>query len=95
MGVAVAFVLTPALLTPFVRVGLGLLGGDVPEVAVFQSLLLLSNRALTSNLGGDPLWTTPFHPVTVAFWGSTLAHSMLLHATSASVAWKDRDTPIR
>jgi chlorobactene glucosyltransferase len=95
MGVAVVFVLTPALLTPFVRVGLGLAGGDVPEVAVFQSLLLLSNRALTSNLGGDPLWTTPFHPVTIAFWGSTLANSMVLHATSASVAWKDRDTPIR
>lgn len=95
VGAAVAFVLTPLLLAPFVRAGVGLAGGEVPELAVFQCLLLLSNRALTSNLGGDPLWTTPFHPVTVAFWGSTLAHSMLLYATHASVAWKDRDTPVR
>ncbi|MCJ7726874.1 MAG: glycosyltransferase [Acidimicrobiia bacterium] len=95
MGVAVAFVLTPLLLAPFVRVGVGMLAGEIPQFAVFQVLLLLSNRALTSNLGGDPLWTTPFHPITVAFWGSTLMHSMLLYATNASIAWKDRDTPIR
>ena len=95
MGVAVAFVLTPLLLAPFVRVGVGLLDGDIPQFAVFQVVLLLSNRALTSNLAGDPLWTTPFHPITVAFWGSTLVHSMLLYATNSSIAWKDRDTPIR
>ncbi|MCB2222531.1 MAG: glycosyltransferase [Actinobacteria bacterium] len=95
MGAAVAFVLAPLLLAPFVRVGFGLAGDAVPEIAVFQCLLLLANRALTSNLGGDPLWTTPFHPVTVAFWGTTLFHSMVLYATNSSVAWKDRDTPIR
>ncbi|MFH2071984.1 MAG: glycosyltransferase [Actinomycetota bacterium] len=95
MGVLVAFVLTPLLLAPFVRVGLGILGDQVPDIALFQVILLLANRALTSNLGGDPLWTTPFHPITVAFWGSTLVHSMLLYSTHASIAWKDRDTPIR
>jgi len=95
MGAAVAFVLTPLLLAPFVRVALGILGDDIPEVAVFQSLLILSNRALTSHLGRDPLWTTIFHPITVAFWGSTLVHSMVLYATNGSVAWKGRDTPVR
>jgi chlorobactene glucosyltransferase len=95
MGVAVAFVLTPLLLTPFVRVGLGIAGTDIPDVAVFQVILLLANRAMTSNLGKDPLWTTPFHPITVAFWGSTLVHSMLLYATNASISWKGHDTPIR
>ena len=95
MGVAVAFVLTPLLLTPFIRVGLGIAGTDIPDVAVFQVILLLANRAMTSNLGKDPLWTTPFHPITVAFWGSTLVHSMLLYATHASVSWKGHDTPIR
>lgn len=95
MGMAVAFVLTPLLLAPFIRVGVGLLDGDVAQFAVFQVVLLLSNRAMTSNLAGDPLWTTPFHPITVAFWGSTLLHSMLLYATNSSIAWKDRDTPIR
>jgi hypothetical protein len=50
---------------------------------------------MTSNLGKDPLWTTPFHPITVAFWGSTLVRSMLLYATHASVSWKGHDTPIR
>jgi len=95
MGAAVAFVLTPLLLAPFVRVGLGIAGDDIPEVAVFQIILLLANRALTSNLGRDPMWTTPFHPITVAFWGLTLVHSMLLYVTNASIAWKGRDTPIR
>ena len=95
MGVAVAFVLTPLLLTPFIRVGLGIAGTDIPDVAVFQVILLLANRAMTSNLGKDPLWTTPFHPITVAFWGSTLVRSMLLYATHASVSWKGHDTPIR
>ncbi len=95
MGSFVAFVLTPLLLTPFVRVGLGAIGNDIPEVAVFQSILLLANRALTSHLGRDPLWTTPLHPITVVFWGTTLLRSMLLHATHGSVAWKDRDIPTR
>jgi chlorobactene glucosyltransferase len=92
---AVVFLLAPLLLTPFVRVGLGILGGDIPEVAVWQSLLLLANRALTSHLGRDPLWSTPLHPVTVAFWGAALAHSMMLYAARRSVAWKDRDVPTR
>ena len=87
--------LTPLLLTPFVRVGLGLAGDGIPDMALFQVILLLANRAMTSNLGKDPLWTTPLHPVTVAFWGATLARSMLLYATHASISWKGRDTPIR
>jgi len=95
MGALVAFVLTPLLLAPFIRVGLGMVGDDIPEVAIFQVILLLGNRALTSNLGREPMWAIVFHPITVAFWGSTLVHSMFLYATHSSIAWKDRDTPIR
>lgn len=94
-GLAVAGVLAPLLLTPFVRVGFGLLSGDIPRVALWQVVLLLAARALTSIVGRDPLWSTPLHPVTVAFWGATLAWSMMLTGTGRSVTWKDRDIPIR
>jgi chlorobactene glucosyltransferase len=94
-GMVVVGVVSPLLLIPFLRVGFGLLSGDVPTVAVWQVALLLAARALTSLLGRDPLWSIPLHPVTVAFWGATLAWSMVLTSTGRTVSWKDRDIPTR
>jgi chlorobactene glucosyltransferase len=95
VGFAVLLLIIPALLLPFIRVGMGLLGDGAPEAAVAQCLLILATRAVTSLLGRDPLWTVPLHPVMIAFWGATLAHSMSLYAFGGSVAWKDRDVPSR
>jgi chlorobactene glucosyltransferase len=92
---AVVLVLMPVLLLPFFRVGLGAVGGDIPAVALWQVALLLSGRMLTSHLGRDPQWTTPLHPLMVAFWGLALAWSAMLSATHRSVVWRDREVPIR
>ena len=94
-GLAVLFVLTPALLIPFLRVGFGLLAGPVPAVALRQVILLLAGRALTAHLGRDRQWTTPLHPLTVGFWGVTLAWSMILSTTGRAVIWKGRETITR
>ena len=93
IGAVVVFGLVPLLLIPFVRVGMGVAAGDVPDQAAWQCLLLVTNRALTSNLGRDPYWSAVFHPLTVAFWGATLLRSMTWYATQRSVVWKDRDVP--
>jgi hypothetical protein len=95
MAGAVVLVLMPVLLLPFLRVGLGAVGGDIPGVALWQVALLLSNRMLTSHLGRDPQWTTPLHPFMVAFWGLALAWSVALSATHRSVVWRDREVPTR
>jgi chlorobactene glucosyltransferase len=95
LAATVVFVLMPVLLLPFLRVGLGIVGGDLPAVAVWQVLLLLSNRMLTAHLGRDPQWTTPLHPVMVAFWGLALAWSAMLSVTHRSVLWRDREVPTR
>ncbi len=95
LAAAVVLVLMPVLLLPFLRVGLGAVGGDIPAVALWQVLLLLSGRMLTSHLGRDPQWTTPLHPVTVAFWGLALAWSAMLSVTHRSVVWRDREVPTR
>jgi chlorobactene glucosyltransferase len=92
---AVVLGLMPVLLLPFFRVGLGVVGGDIPAIAVWQVALLLSNRMLVSHLGRDPQWTTPLHPVMVAFWGMALAWSAMLSATHRSVVWRDREVPTR
>lgn len=94
-GVAVAGVLAPLLLTPFLRIGFGALAGAIPSIAVWQAGLLLASRTLTSIIGRDHLWSTPLHAVTIAFWGATLAWSMVLSGTGRSVPWKDRDVPSR
>jgi len=95
MAAAVVLVLMPVLLLPFFRVGLGVAGGDIPAVAVWQVLLLLSGRMLVSHLGRDPQWSTPLHPLMVAFWGLALAWSAMLSATHRSVVWRDREVPTR
>ena len=95
MAAAVVLVLMPVLLLPFFRVGLGVVGGDIPAVALWQVALLLSGRMLTSHLGRDPQWTTPLHPFMVAFWGLALAWSAMLSATHSAVVWRDREVPTR
>jgi chlorobactene glucosyltransferase len=95
MAAVTVLVVMPVLLLPFFRVGLGVVGGDLPAVALWQVLLLLSNRMLTSHLGRDPQWSTPFHPVMVAFWGLALAWSAALSVTHRSVVWRDREVPTR
>jgi len=95
MAAMVVLVLMPVLLLPFFRVGLGVVGGDMPAFAVWQVLLLLSNRMLTSHLGRGPQWTTPLHPVMVAFWGLALGWSAMLSVTHRSVVWSDREVPTR
>jgi glycosyltransferase involved in cell wall biosynthesis len=87
---AVILVLAPLLLSPVVRVALGALEGDISALAVWQLLLLMANRALTSVFGRDPLWSTPLHPITLAFWASTLAWSVVLATTEREVVWKGR-----
>ena len=87
---AVIFVLVPLLLSPFLRVVLGALEGDVRALAVWQLLLLMANRALTAVFGRDPLWSTPLHPFTLAFWAATLTWSVVLATTGREVVWKGR-----
>jgi chlorobactene glucosyltransferase len=87
---AVIFVLAPLLLSPFLRVALGALEGDIPAFAVWQLLLLMGNRALTAVFGQDPLWSTPLHPFTLVFWAATLAWSVVLAKTERVVVWKGR-----
>jgi chlorobactene glucosyltransferase len=86
----IILVLAPLLLSPFVRVALGVWEGAIPTLAMWQMLLLLANRALTSVSGRDPLWSVPLHAFTIAFWAATLAWSVMLFATGRSVVWKDR-----
>jgi chlorobactene glucosyltransferase len=93
LGAAIVFVLMPLLLAPFARVGIGAVGGGIPEAALWQALLLVANRALTSHFGRDPYWSSVLYPVMVAFWGITLVRSMVWYATQRSVVWKDRDVP--
>ncbi|MBN2114062.1 MAG: glycosyltransferase [Acidimicrobiia bacterium] len=95
MAAVVVLGLMPVLLLPFFRLGLGIVGGDIPAAVLWQVALLLANRLLTSHLGRDPLWSTLFHPVMVAFWGLALAWSAMLSATHRSVVWRDREVPTR
>lgn len=87
---ATLLILAPILLSPFLRLGLGLLEGDVPALAVWLTLLLLANRALTAVYGREPLWSVPLHVATVAFWAATLAWSIVLATTDREVVWKGR-----
>lgn len=87
---AVMFVLAPLLLSPFLRVLFGALNGEVSVLALWSLLLLVVNRALTTVYGRDPLWSTPLHPFTLAFWAATLAWSVVLATTEREVLWKGR-----
>lgn len=87
---AAMFLLAPLLLSPAVRVVLGILDGEVSTFAAWLLLILVINRALTAIFGRDALWSTPLHPFTVAFWGATLGWSIVLANTEREVVWKGR-----
>lgn len=90
LALLAVLVLTPILVSPFVRLIVGLSTGSVPGEVVMQVALLLVGRLITSIVGRDPLWTVPLHPVTVVFWAATLAWSVTLGMTGRSVTWKGR-----
>jgi chlorobactene glucosyltransferase len=91
----VVLVLAPLLLSPFVRFGFGIVDGALPMIVVWQVLLMLASRALTAVMGRDPLWSTPLHPVGLAFWAATLGWSAVLAHTGRGVVWKGRTMPTR
>ena len=92
---AVLFLLVPLLLAPFLRIGFGAWAGDIPAIAVWQALLLIAGRAITAHQGRDRQWSTPLHAATVAFWGATLARSMVLSGSHGTATWKGREVPTR
>jgi cellulose synthase/poly-beta-1,6-N-acetylglucosamine synthase-like glycosyltransferase len=91
-GVALAalFVVAPALLLPFLRLGAGLSTGGAVGFPAVQVSLILSTRTITSRAGRDSLWSVPLHPVMIAVWAGALAHSMVLAVTGREIEWKGR-----
>lgn len=94
IAAATVFGLVPLLFAPFVRVTDGLLTGSVQGEPLLQVLLLMTARAITSYVGRDPLWSAPAYPITVLFWGATLAWSVVLSAANRSVEWRGRPVAI-
>jgi cellulose synthase/poly-beta-1,6-N-acetylglucosamine synthase-like glycosyltransferase len=91
-GVALAalFVVAPALLFPFLRLGAAVSTGGALGLPALQVSLILSTRAITSRVGKDPMWSIPLHPVMLAVWAGALARSMLLARTGHEIEWKGR-----
>ncbi len=67
------FVVVPALLIPFLRLGAGLTTGGTLAFPAAQVGLILSMRAVTSHVGRDPMWSVPLHPIAIAVWAGTFA----------------------
>jgi chlorobactene glucosyltransferase len=88
------FALVPLLTIPFLRLGLGLFSGAVAGTVLVQVALVLGGRLLTAVNSGDPVWTVLLHPVTVVFWGLTLAHSAFVAYRGGSVEWRGREVPL-
>jgi len=84
------FVLVPLLVAPFVRLPIGLTTDGVPTEVWVQVALFLLARLVSAAAGRDPMWTIPFHPVTVTFWGATLLRSTWLSNRDRSVSWRGR-----
>jgi chlorobactene glucosyltransferase len=84
------FVVVPALLVPFLRLGAGVTTGGALAFPALQVGLILSMRAVTSRVGRDPLWSIPLHPVAITVWAGTLARSMVLAHTGREIEWKGR-----
>lgn len=95
LAAAVVFLLVPLLVVPFLRVADGLVSGAVPGEAIAQVLLLAAGRLATSISGSDPMWSIPLFPVTVAFWGATLAWSAVITTSHRSVSWRGRAVALR
>lgn len=94
LALMVCAVLTPLLVLPFIRLGVGAISGGVRGEVLLQVGLLLTGRLITSLVGRDRLWTVPLLPITVIFWAATLAWSMTLGLTGRSVSWKGRSVPV-
>ncbi len=94
VALTTVLVLVPLLCTPFIRVADGLLTGSLATEPVLQALMLLTTRAITSHVGRDPLWSTFAYPITVLFWGATLAWSVILTAANRSVEWRGRPVAV-
>lgn len=90
IAASTVFVFVPLLCAPFVRVADGLLNGALTGEPVLQVTMLLTARAITSYVGRDPLWSTPAYPITVLFWGATLAWSVMLTIANRTVEWRGR-----
>ena len=84
------FILVPALLFPFFRLGAGLWTGGALVLAAVQVSLILIARAITSRAGRDPMWSVPLYPVMLSVWAGTLARSMLLARTQREIEWRGR-----
>ena len=90
VGLLTIFVVAPALLLPFLRLGAGITTGGALGFPALQVALILSMRAVTTRVGRDPLWSIPLHPVAIAVWTGTLARSMVLAHTGREIEWKGR-----
>ncbi|HMG27667.1 MAG TPA: glycosyltransferase [Acidimicrobiia bacterium] len=90
IGLLTIFVVAPALLLPFLRLGAGITTGGTLAFPAVQVALILSMRAVTTRVGRDPLWSIPLHPVAIAVWAGTLARSMVLAHTGREIEWKGR-----
>jgi len=90
VGLLTIFVVAPALLLPFLRLGAGITTGGALGFPALQVALILSMRAVTTRVGRDPLWSIPLHPVAIAVWAGTLARSMVLAHTGREIEWKGR-----
>ena len=90
IGLLTIFVIAPALLLPFLRLGAGITTGGALAFPALQVGLILSMRAVTTRVGRDPLWSIPLHPVAIAVWAGTLARSMVLAHTGREIEWKGR-----
>jgi chlorobactene glucosyltransferase len=90
IGLLTIFVVAPALLVPFLRLGAGITTGGTLAFPALQVGLILSMRAVTTRVGRDPLWSIPLHPFAIAVWAGTLARSMVLAHTGREIEWKGR-----
>jgi chlorobactene glucosyltransferase len=90
IGLFTIFVVAPALLLPFLRLGAGITTGGALAFPGLQVALILSMRAVTTRVGRDPIWSIPLHPVAIAVWAGTLARSMVLAHTGREIEWKGR-----
>ena len=91
LSLVVAFFIAPLLALPFLRLLAGFFGASVPTEVLWQVVLLVLGRFITSTTGRDPLWGVIFHPFAMLFWGATLIWSMILSLTGQEIQWKNRD----
>jgi chlorobactene glucosyltransferase len=90
LSLLVTFLVAPLLALPFLRLFAGFFGASVPMEVLWQVVLLILGRFITSSVGRDPLWGVIFHPFAMLFWGATLFWSMIIAVTGQSIEWKNR-----